>query len=766
MKAVFPTFALAALVLAPVTLPAQDADFGANFAAPAGNLAQVAAKLIADRASVAPGETFTLGLTLDHPEHWHTYWKNPGDAGSVTSVTWKETSGATFGDWRLPAPHLYAVDTIRNFVFEGKTVQLLRVTAPASLKPGDTLKLAGNVDWLECDDSSCNPKNASLSISLPVKAAGEPANAEIFAAAETAIPEAAPAGTATLENTGPAKVVLKIAAGALAGRDAASAKFFPSDSEMPAAFVTVKPVVGEDGAISFTFTEAESVVKAGKLAGVVTFAKGRAVEVSATVQKKTASAPASIGTTTAPAAIGTAAVPATIGKIDPQKDRITCDFGTTAPEETPYGLPAILALAFGGGILLNIMPCVFPVLGLKIYGFVNKAHADRKKVITHALVFAAGIIVSFWILAGVIIAVKSGAGAFLGAPDGKIGWGFLQQIPIFNAVVAGLFLVMGLSMAGLFEFGTGLQNAAGSVEDKGGYSGSFLSGVLATLVATPCTGPLMSPALGAAFAAPAGIAFAIFTAIAVGLALPFVILAASPGLLKKLPRPGAWMESFKQGMAFLLFAAFAYFVYIVLAQSDALPPAFTLPAGLFILLAFVLIAAACWVFGRWCAPHNAPGTRRIGGIIAGLSLVAAVAGIGVQLTQKPEADRVAPVAGATTTHDTHEIVWQPWSPERQAALLAEGKTVYIDFTAKWCATCLFNKRVYHDASVIKAFADGNIVALRADWTNRNSVIADELQKYHRSAIPFNVVLKKDTAAKTLPELLTAGAVLEAVEASK
>lgn len=746
MKVICPALALAALVFAPVTPPAKAADFGANFITPAGvtaapeNKAHVAARLIADRAAVAPGETFTLGLSLDHPPHWHTYWKNPGDAGSVTSVTWKETSGATFGAWRFPAPHLYAVDTIRNFVFEGKAVLLLKVTAPASLKPGDTLKLAGDADWLECDDSSCNPKNAALSISIPVKAAGEPADTELFAAAESAIPEAAPAGAATLEKTGASRVVLKIAAGALAGRDAATAKFFPSEAETPAALVIAKPVVGKDGALAFTFTEAEPVVKAGKLAGVITFEKGRALEISAGFGETKSS--------------GTPAVPAA-GATTPT---------TPAPsDETPYGLPALLALAFGGGILLNIMPCVFPVLGLKIYGFVNKAHADRKKVITHALVFAAGIVVSFWILAGVIIAVKSGAGAFLGAPDGKIGWGFLQQIPMFNAVVAGLFLVMGLSMAGLFEFGTGLQNAAGSVEDKGGYSGSFLSGVLATLVATPCTGPLMSPALGAAFAAPAGIAFAIFTAIAVGLALPFVILAASPALLKKLPRPGAWMESFKQGMAFLLFAAFAYFVYIVLAQSDALPPAFTLPAGLFILLAFVLIAAACWVFGRWCAPHNATGTRRIGGVIAGLSLVAAVAGIGVQLTQKPEADMAAPVAaGAATVASTHEIVWEPWSLERQNALLAEGKTVYIDFTAKWCATCLFNKRVYHDTPVIKAFADGGVVALRADWTNRNSVIADELQKYHRSAIPFNVVLKKDAAPKTLPELLTAGAVLEAL----
>ncbi len=706
---------LAALALS-ISINAQSFDNAPGLAVAPATGTNAAAKvkvgLIADHASVAPGETFLIGLTLDHPEHWHSYWKNPGDAGSPTSIAWKETSGATFGAWRYPAPHLYAVEDIRNFVFEGRAVILIPVTVPASLKPGDTLRLKGDADWLECDDSSCNPKSAKLTLDLPVKAAGEPANAALFADAATALPQEAPADTVSLTPGDKETALLTVAAVALAGRDAASAKFFPESEKLPVSLVAVKPAVGADGSISFTFPDADKIAALKKTEGVITFARGRALAVSAEFSP-------------AKAAVAGAAKP--------------------RAKESSYGLPALLALAFGGGMLLNIMPCVFPVLGLKIYGFVNKAHSDRKKVVAHALAFAGGIVVSFWILAGAIIALKSGAVTLFGDSGANVGWGFLLQIPGFVAGIAVLFLVMGLSLAGLFEFGSGVQNAAGSVEDKGGYAGSFLSGVLATLVATPCSGPGIAPAIGAAFAAPPAEAFAIFTAMALGLALPFVALASSPKLMRLLPRPGPWMESFKQAMAFLLFGTLAYFVWILGAQVEGI-------GFLFTLFALVGIAAACWIYGRWAAPHQEPGVRRTAMIVAGVFFIGSCVVIERSLPAR-EVDGQTAHAG---------IVWGEWTPEAQARHLAAGDTVYVDFTARWCATCQVNKRVFKDESVIRAFSEKKLVALKADWTNRNAVIGAELAKYNRAAVPFNVILKSGAEPKPMPEVLTTGAVIEAL----
>lgn len=727
---------LATFAAAPVSATAQSYGETKLLAETPGRPAtHVKAKLVADRTSVAPGDSFRLALVLDHPSHWHTYWKNPGDAGSLTSIAWTTDSGAKFGDWRYPAPHLYATADILNFVFEGRAVILIPVTAPASLKPGDTFSLEGTAEWLECDDSSCHPGSAKLSLRIPVTDKGVPADAELFDGAEKKIPAAAPAGTASLEITGKETATLRIAASALTGRDAAKAVFFPESESVPAAAVKTKPVADKAG-VAFAFTDVAKVVETKRLAGALVFAPGDALAIDV-----------SAGQT--PAAATSVAFPASTTGADP--------VGAPQPE-TDAGVPLLLLLAFGGGILLNIMPCVFPVLGLKIYGFVNKAHADKRKVVTHALVFAAGIVASFWALAGIILGLKSGAIGLLGANGADIGWGFLQQIPAFNAAVAAVFLIMGLSMAGVFEFGTGVQNAAGSVEDRGGYFGSFLSGALATLVATPCTGPLMAPALTAAFGGTAVMCFAIFTALGVGLALPFVVLAANPALLKKLPRPGAWMESFKQGMSFAIFGAFAYFLWVVISQTDELPPVVILPPGLTLVLAAVLIALACWIYGRWCGPSNSTRERRTGGVIAGTVMLAALGSSGMQLAAK------TPRAGESVAAGIHEIVWEAWSPERQKALLAEGRTVYVDFTAKWCATCLVNKRVYHEEAVMRAFADKKIVALKADWTNRNDTIAKELKTYGRVAIPFNVVLKNGEQPKPLPSLLTGDAVLGALGA--
>ena len=705
-------------LLSPIVLPAATtAEVAAVASAPGAAQPNTRATLAADRASIAPGESFTLALVLDHAPHWHTYWKNPGDAGNTTSVTWSENSGATFGDWRHPAPKLFTQEGISNFVYEGRVAIRIPVTAPATLKPGDTFRLRGRADWLECDDSSCHPSGADIALDIPV-AASAPGNPDLFR--PESLPE--PATAVSLKDS-PAGTVLRIDASALAGRDAASAVFFPEDDTLPVAASAVKPKVESDGAISFTFPENTKLKETKKLPGVITFTTGRAIEFRAGYAAATTATPPTVTTTPA----------------------------VKASSETEYALPLILLFGFAGGMLLNIMPCVFPVLGLKIYGFVNKAHSDRRKVVAHALAFAAGILVSFWALAALIVALKSGAFTLLGASGADIGWGFLLQIPEFVAAIAVLFLVMGLSMAGLFEFGTSVQNAAGAVEEKDGFGGSFLSGVLATLVATPCSGPGLAPALAAAFTRPAAEAFAIFTAIALGLALPFVALAASPALLAKLPRPGAWMESFKQAMAFLMFGTLAYFVWILSAQTEGLD-------FLTVLLALVGIAVACWVYGRWCAPHREPSTRRAGMGIAVLFFL----GSGYAAFTALPSRETSPTKSTAQNTVATTITWEHWTPEAEAAALASGRTVYVDFNARWCSTCQVNKLVIKDDAFNAAFASGRVVALKADWTKHDPVIAVELKKYNRSAIPFNVVLRPGAAPAPLPEVLTADAVLRAL----
>jgi thiol:disulfide interchange protein DsbD len=392
--------------------------------------------------------------------------------------------------------------------------------------------------------------------------------------------------------------------------------------------------------------------------------------------------------------------------------------------------------AFVGGLILNLMPCVFPVLGIKILGFVNQAGADRRKVTLHGLVFALGVLVSFWGLAGLLAALRAGGD--------RLGWGFQLQSPAFVFVLAAVMLVFALSLSGVFEFGLGATGVGASLQSKSGYGGSFFTGVLATVVATPCSAPFLAPALGAALALPVAQSFVVFTAIALGLALPYLLLSIFPGAIKVLPRPGAWMETFKQFMAFPLYATVAFLVWVLAGQTSADGQEYTL---LFALLGLTLIALAAWWYGRYSAPGAKPARARLG-LLGGVLLLA----FGVALGWP------RPAVAAT------EVAWQKWSPEAVAAARAEGKIVYVDFTARWCFTCQTNKAaVFGSGEVRSLFRDKDIVALKGDWTNQDPAITAELARFGRSAVPFNLIYKPGAPEPiVLPELLTAGTVLEAL----
>jgi thiol:disulfide interchange protein DsbD len=426
--------------------------------------------------------------------------------------------------------------------------------------------------------------------------------------------------------------------------------------------------------------------------------------------------------------------------------------GATDGAAASAGLLGTVLLAFLGGVVLNLMPCVFPVLGIKVLGFVNQAGSDRGKIVLHGLVFTAGVLASFWALAGALLALRAGGE--------QLGWGFQLQSAAFVYGMAVFMLVFALNLSGLFEVGLSATGAGAGLQSQEGLGGSFFTGMLATLVATPCSAPFLAPALGAALALSAVESLVVFTAIAVGLSAPYLLLSLFPSAVKVLPRPGAWMETFKQLMAFPLYATVGWLVWVLAAQT----------AGddyglLMILFAFVLVAMAAWAYGRFGQAHGKPSRQRWG-TAAALALL--VAGVALGWPQPPPAVGSSSTgAGGASGKGAYAVAWQPWSPEAVAAAQAAGRTIYVDFTARWCATCQTNKAaVFSSSEVLAELARRDVLLLKADWTNKDPRITQELAKFQRSAVPFNLLYHPGQAApRVLPELLTPGIVLDALRSA-
>ena len=408
-----------------------------------------------------------------------------------------------------------------------------------------------------------------------------------------------------------------------------------------------------------------------------------------------------------------------------------------APSSAPAARPVkaaehsfgvYLIFAFIGGLILNIMPCVFPVLGIKVMGVVQQAGGDKRQVVMHSFAYTAGVLISFWLLGGIVVAL------------GK-GWGFQLQSAGFVFSLCVFFLIFGLNMAGVFEIGASAVGVGADLQSKHGVSGSFFSGLLATLVATPCSAPILGSALGATVAMPPVQAMSIFTLIGLGLASPFLVLAYAPKLVSALPRPGAWMESFKQGMSFLLFGTVAYLGWVLTGMIEGQPLLFTF-------MSLVIVAVACWIYGRWSLPHK-PARTRLTAIMLAIAL--GVGGIVYGWPEKVVLPKIDP--GAKTVEGG--LVWEVWSPSKVAELRAANKPVYIDFTAKWCLTCQVNKRVYHDPGLQALFQRKKVALLKADWTNENDTIKQALADLGKAAVPVNVLyFPAQDDPFILPELLS------------
>lgn len=686
---------------------------GRTFAALA-QPSHVKATLVAADASVQPGRPLTVALRLVHDPHWHTYWLNPG-TGLPTTLSWKLPPGWQAGPIQWPAPHLFITRNLNVEVkgngFDGDLLLPVTLTPPADLAPGSSVTLAATADWMMCYEE-CMPGKASLTLTLPV--AGETPKpdatwGEKIRATVDGLPRADAAWRTTATRDKKA-VTLHVTPAGTNNHTPTDLRFYSDDGLVD---IEQPQPVKADGKGGFTIVlpvATEGAPDTKKLLGVLTSENGwlpggalRGLRIEADLAAATLASP---------------------------------------PLAAAGSLPGTLLLAFVGGLILNLMPCVFPVLGIKILGFVNQAGHQRRKIVAHGLTFTLGVLLSFWTLAGALAALRAGGD--------QLGWGFQLQSPAFVYALAVLLLVFGMNMSGVFEFGLGATAVGGELQMKSGYAGSFFTGVLATVVATPCSAPFLAPALGAALAVSTIESFAIFTAIAVGLSTPYLLLSIFPQAVKVLPRPGAWMETFKQFMAFPLYATVGYLAWVLAAQTSE-------EGFRSVLFSFVLIAMAVWMYGRWSAPGASAGRARFG--VASLIVVGA---LGVW-TGWPRSSTDAS-AGNSSPH----VVWEPWSPEAVAKLRAEGRIVYVDFTARWCATCQTNKKlVFSSDEVLQAFAAKKIATLRGDWTNQDPRITAELAAYQRSAVPFNLIwLPGKTDPVILPELLRPGIVLDALQAAE
>lgn len=672
--------------------------------APAALQAQVQASLHALRSTFrADAAEVVVALRLEHQPKWHTYWLQPG-TGLPTSLSWDLPAGWSAGPIEWPAPKR-VYDTAGNLAghgYEDVTYLPVRLVPPRDLAPGQPVTLRAKAEWLMCKDI-CIPGEAELTLTLTPLDPAAPATMNVTDSAEAegllatldALPEPLPVGWAAVVSR-PATPARRLTLSwSTAAAPAGEAWYFDAD----AVIAYDLPQPRQNAANGFTTLDLAVADYADpfpdRLRGLLVFAGGAAYELD---------------------------LPVTIGAA-------SSSAATTTPATS---LPALLALAFVGGLILNLMPCVFPVLGLKVMGFVQQAGQDRKKITAHGLVFTGGVLLSFWLLAGVLAALRAGGS--------QLGWGFQLQEPAFVFALAAVLLAFAINMSGAFEFGLRATAVGGDLQLKQGYSGSFFTGVLATVVATPCSAPFLAPALGAALSLPVAASFAVFTAIGLGLSTPYLVLAAWPGALRLLPRPGAWMETFKQGMAFLLYATVALMIWILAGQLSG-------EALLSALLALSGLAFALWLYGRATAPSARP--RRVT-LAAALLLGAAALAYGWPRAAAP-----------------NDIVWEPWSAERVAELQKAGRPIYLDFTARWCFTCQTNKKAVFggpgSGEVLKTFRERNVATLRADWTNRDPLITAELARWQRAAVPFNLLYLPGQAEPTiLPELLTPNTVLDAL----
>jgi len=669
----------------------------------------VRAELLSEVSQVKAGEPFWVALRETMRPHWHTYWKNPGDAGQPTDITWKLPAGVTADPIVWPAPTKIDVSGVVNYGFEGDVLLLVKITPPADFT-GSTLSLTADAHWLVCSDV-CIPEEGRFSLSLPVGPAAtpaDPATRALFDTARRQVPTESP-WPARFGVAPSGDPILVIDAKGLKPDTIRDVYFFPA----------------EWGPVANMAKQTAHVTASGIR---IPLKKGDA---------KAATPQQLAGTLVLNEKTGDGEHRQAfdiMARFDPT---MVADAASPAVDGEALSLWQALVFALLGGLILNLMPCVFPVLAMKAASFVRLAGHSRAEIRRDGMAYAAGVLVSFGLMAAAVLAIRTGVG--------EVSWGFQFQSPIFTLLVAYLFFVVGLNLSGVFELGGRFAGVGQGLAGRGGMTGAFFTGVLAVIVATPCTAPFMAAALGFALSQSAPQTVAVLLAMGLGLALPYLVLAFTPALQRLMPRPGPWMDRLRQFLAFPMYASAVWMIWVLTQQTGA-------DGVLYALGGMVLIAFAIWLL-RLGRPASPIVWLRRG--LASVAILLAFAGA-LKLEDHP-ATAAAGGPSAGVSFDG----WERFSRARLDEAVAARKPVFVDFTAAWCITCLVNDRVALDTAATRlAFEETGTVKLKGDWTNRDPEITATLKEYGRAGVPLYLYWASGAdRPKILPQILTEASVV-------
>ena len=668
----------------------------------------VEASLIADTTAVVPGQPFTAGLLLKMAPGWHTYWQYPGDAGIPTEIKWNLPPGWKAGPIQWPIPlKLNEPGDIQVFGYHDEVLLMVPLTPPAKID-GSSVKLSAAADWLVCE-KICVPGNADVQLDLPVGSESAPANTDLFTKFRDRLPRALPASAASALHWSREGKAFRLTIADKSLAEAPSVDFFPLLKSSSTVIGHLRREQTSDGSLVFVIPIESADKSVQSLDGLIV-AGDHAFS---------------------------------LGKINPPATGATAKISAGA--STPDSLLKLLLFGFIGGFILNLMPCVLPVISLKIFGFIKHARDSRARIFGNGLAFTAGIFAWFLGLAVLMIALKS-AGH-------EITWAFQFTNPYFVVVMSAIVLVFALNLFGVYEIVLPASATTGLLgwSAREGYAGSFFQGVFATVLATPCTAPYLGTALGFAFAQSAGIILLMFVAIATGMSLPYLLLSAQPAWLRFVPRPGPWMVRVKQFMGFLLIATLLFLLWVIGVARG-------IDAAIWVSAFLLALSIGCWMLGSFSTPTSSRTQRSVVLVL----ILLLVLGSGFYfIGQKFGATKMA--ASNLTKGD-----WIVFSPERLQSELAQGHTVFLDFTAAWCITCKFNEASVLESTAVKnAFEHYGVVKMKADWTNADPVVTKALKQFGRVGVPLYVLYPAATPNQpvVLPELLTQALVLSHLESA-